>query len=394
MKHQNYKKLFSSSILFAFFLFAALSCNTRDEENVTSILLKPQNKALNLSSFTNKIEYISLNTPKGKPLGKIINIDIFNNLIFVYHSLSKSKLSVFNAKGEYLYNIGKMGRGPEEYVSMQDFTVDKKKNQVLIMDLGKQKIHYYKMNGEFLKTENLPVHALGFSSINNGLIFYVGNLFNNKLNANTSTLYNIYEFDSSLNEKGHYLEVPKLFKGITQGSVPSSLSLYEDGINIIQPLNNYIYYYNKGQVKKRFYLDFGSLKCDFKNELKQYKGNPSTFTLYLSGKNYSFSPERFFEFENMIYFDFNSKNKTYNVFYDKEKNRPHIGNKIIDDLNHGLFGTPIAHWKDKLVTIIDPYKLLELKKLPEGFKNLNITEESNPVLAFFTINATPQNMSN
>jgi hypothetical protein len=59
-----------------------------------------------------------------------------------------------------------------------------------------------------------------------------------------------------------------------------------------------------------------------------------------------------------------------------------------------IFGTPIAHWEDKLVTIIDPYKLLELKKLPEGFKNLNLTEESNPVLAFFTINATPQNISN
>ena len=46
---------------------------------------------------------------------------------------------------------------------------------------------------------------------------------------------------------------------VMNGSLPSSLSPCEDGVNIYAPLSNYIYHYNdRGEFSTKHYLDFGS----------------------------------------------------------------------------------------------------------------------------------------
>src|SRR5690606_42069295 len=63
---------------------------------------------------------------------------------------------------------------------------------------------------------------------------------------------------------------------------------------------------------------------------------------YLETRGYSLPPSRFFEFKNLIYFDFKSVDETYFVFLDKASGVTHIGNELVDDVDHGIFGLPIA----------------------------------------------------
>src|SRR5690554_4999334 len=181
------------------------------------------------------------------------------------------------------------------------------------------------------------------------------------------------------------LKVPNKFKGCIQGSAPSSLSCYENTISITQPLSNIIYCYKNGSLESRFEIDFGALACDFDAERDLYTGNPSTFAPYLRTRGYSLPPSRFFEFKNLIYFDFKSVDETYFVFLDKASGVTHIGNELVDDVDHGIFGLPIASWDEKLVTIIEPMDLLDRPILPQGLIGKELDELSNPILALHTL---------
>ncbi len=380
----NAPKLCYIFTFIAFVLLTIISC-TAKEEQTSIIKLEPEKSPINLSSYVKKVEYIALKTDKHDPIGAIINVEIFNNLIFIKHSPRNPKLSVFTNSGEHLYNIGKLGNGPKEYAHMQSFTIDKKNKHVLMMDLVKQKIHIYGIDGTFIKSENTPVLPIGIAYINSEIVFYLGNLYNEVLNANVSDFCNIVVTDTLLEEKSRHLKVPNKFKGLIQGSAPSSLSIYNNTINITQPLSNVIYCYRDGIVEPRFKLDFGSLTCDFESELSQYNGNPSTFAPHLEEKNYSFPPDRFFEFNDLIYFDFTSNKEKYYVFYDKKRKTPDVGNAIKDDIKRAIFGLPIGRWDEKLITVIEPMVLLDENTLPQEITNMNLNLTSNPILGIFTL---------
>lgn len=377
-------KLFLGLAFKSLIILFLTSCEEKGQPTPI-VRLETNNSSINLSSFVSKVEYISLKTDDRNPIGTIVTIEFFNNLIFIKHTPRSPRLSVFSTTGEHLYNIGKLGRGPEEYAHMKDFTIDKINNQVLIMDLVKQKIHFYGMDGTFLKSEDPPVLGLGFRFINDELLFYLGNLYNDQLNASESEFYNLVVTDTQLREKRRFLKVPNKFKGCIQGSAPSSLSCYENTISITQPLSNIIYCYKNGSLESRFEIDFGALACDFDAERDLYTGNPSTFAPYLRTRGYSLPPSRFFEFKNLIYFDFKSVDETYFVFLDKASGVTHIGNELVDDVDHGIFGLPIASWDEKLVTIIEPMDLLDRPILPQGLIGKELDELSNPILALHTL---------
>ncbi len=376
-------------ITFTLLLFITISCKKQDNEYET-IKLKPKNEQVKMSRFIKTVEYIKLKTPKGLPIGDISNVIIHNDMLFVCHSSYNPLISVFDKNGIFKYNIGKIGRGPGEYSTIHSLTINDKTEEIVINDLIIQKAHFYNINGTHIKSIDLPIHALELAYINNNeYTFWVGGLYNEGLNVNESKLSNLYIADDQLNIKQSFLKIDKEFKGVTNGSLPSSLSLYKNGVNIVSPLSYYVYNYTDGKFSTKYYMDFGSLESNFKYELRQLdEMQKGAFFFKFRDTGATYYINQFFEFDNYMFFTFLSNNKMYSVVYDKKHKVPYVTlNYPIDDINGAIFGKTVGRdGNNKLITTIEPMLLTnEDEKFPEKLDYLNLSSNSNPIIAIYKI---------
>jgi hypothetical protein len=251
-------------IFVAALFFASCTESQKSIDTYVTIRVKPIENHLPISKFIDEVEYKKLQTPKNMIIGGVEKVIVHKGDYFVRHTPSNARISVFNSEGVYKYNIGSQGRGPGEYVALHDFTINSEHDEVVITDLMLQKMHHYSLDGKYKKSNDLPIHALNISYLfNEGYIFWVGNLYNEIMNKDESQLWNVYVVNQELKFKSKHFEVPKEFMGAMNGSMPSSLSPYQEGVNIVAPLSNYIYHYQEGTFKTKYYLDFGTLNCDF-----------------------------------------------------------------------------------------------------------------------------------
>ncbi len=374
-------------ITFALLLSITISCKKRDNEYET-IKLKPKNEKVKMSQFVKNVEYIKLKTPKGLPIGDISNVIIHNDMLFVCHSSYNPLISVFDKNGVFKYNIGKIGRGPGEYSVIHSYTINSDTDEIIINDLIVQKAHFYNINGTHIKSIDLPIHALEFTYLNNNeYAFWVGGLYNEGLNVNESTLSNLYITNEKLKVKDSFLKIDDEFKGVTNGSLPSSLSLYNNGVNIVSPLSYYVYNYSDGNFTTKYYMDFGSLECDFKYELgKLNEMQKGAFFFKFRDTGATYYINQFFEFDNYMFFTFLSDDKMYSVVYDKKHKLPYVTlDYPIDDINGAIFGKTVGRDGDnKLITTIEPSLIMDDEnKFPKQLDYLNLSEKSYPIIAIY-----------
>ena len=389
MSHLIQKSVRFRFVVLIVSMLISVSCSNskRINDEYISIHLKPSNEKQLLSSFVEEVNFVKLITPDDMKVGSIEKIILHNNDFYVRHTPTSPSISVFDSGGKFKYNIGKQGRGPGEYVGLHDFTIDGQQNEVVIIDLMQQKMHHYGIDGIYKFSNDLPIHALKFSWLSDGFIFWVGNLYNDVMNKDESQLWNVYVVNKDLSIKNKYLEVPKELMGAINGSLPSSLSPYEEGVNIVSPLIKYIYHYRKGEFRTKYYLDFGPLNCDFINEFRHYNGLTSSFVFNLRKTGATYYPNQFFEFKNYLYFTFISNDKMYSVFYDKNGETSYVGiGYPDDDINNAIFGRAVGSFQNRLITVIEPMLLLdENNKFPEKLNNLSLTSKSNAFLAIYSI---------
>ncbi len=374
-------------ITFALLLSITISCKKQDNEYET-IKLKPKNEKVKMSQFVKNVEYIKLKTPKGLPIGDISNVIIHNDMLFVCHSSYNPLISVFDKNGVFKYNIGKIGRGPGEYSVIHSYTINSDTDEIIINDLIVQKAHFYNIDGTHIESIDLPIHALGFTYLNNNeYAFWVGGLYNEGLNVNESTLSNLYITNEKLKVKDSFLKIDDEFKGVTNGSLPSSLSLYNNGVNIVSPLSYYVYNYSDGNFTTKYYMDFGSLECDFKYELgKLNEMQKGAFFFKFRETGATYYINQFFEFDNYMFFTFLSDDKMYSVVYDKKHKLPYVTlDYPIDDINGAIFGKTVGRDGDnKLITVIEPSLIMDDEnKFPKQLDYLNLSEKSYPMIAIY-----------
>jgi len=110
---------------------------------------------LSLSDIVESIEYIPLETHTNCLIGIIRNnqdIIVSNNYILVYCS-STRLCHLFSRTGKFLTKIGNRGNGPGEYLNVSLFSIDEKKQQIILSkntgrDAGQ--LMYYNLDGKYL----------------------------------------------------------------------------------------------------------------------------------------------------------------------------------------------------------------------------------------------------
>lgn len=107
-------------------------------------------KTVKLSQLGKELQYIPLETKTDYLIKEIDKIEFSDSFIFVSET---RRLLEFDMKGKFIRQIGSVGRGPEEYLSVPDFCIDKMKHEVYIISNGKLLI--YGFDGHFIKSINL-----------------------------------------------------------------------------------------------------------------------------------------------------------------------------------------------------------------------------------------------
>lgn len=146
-----------------------------------------------LSEFVSKIDYIKLETNPAYLIGdKYVQVSLTDSLIIINEH--GKPVGLFSKSGEFIREIGHIGKGPGEYDFDTHFRLDEENRQLYVWNAMRRSIMVFDFMGQFLNEFKPECKPNGFG--------YTGN------NVFVTTQFNIRYADSILpkfivfNEKG------------------------------------------------------------------------------------------------------------------------------------------------------------------------------------------------
>ncbi|MCQ2058435.1 MAG: 6-bladed beta-propeller [Bacteroidaceae bacterium] len=161
-------------------LFVLYSCDRINSSNTCSNVvqitanLKQTNisDSLRLSDIADSVSCICLKSDVGYLIGPIKDIRYESSRIYI-NQWAQQPLLVFNDNGDFLMQVGAIGRGPGEYLSVTGFDIHPITSQILIWDETSKKIIVYTPDGAYVRHFIVHDFPRDFAVLENGdIIFY------------------------------------------------------------------------------------------------------------------------------------------------------------------------------------------------------------------------------
>ena len=160
-------------IIITFFCIVACSSN-KGQDNLITIPIDPtSSQSVDWEQLfdTASMQVIPLETTDQSLLAWVDRVIITDTL---YSFSSDNCIYTFNQNGKFLFKIAHQGRGPGEYLVLDDFYIDED-NHYYILDNNSFKIIEYSPKGEFVDEINTGLFGLAFTKISNDLwAIYIG----------------------------------------------------------------------------------------------------------------------------------------------------------------------------------------------------------------------------
>ena len=261
-----------SFFFFSFFLFLAGCGNQSKPVSVEQEIITPLsagNAVDDLLPYIDSVEVVPLETT-GKALiglvGKILLLPNGNVLI-----KSTASMFMFSPEGKFLFQIGKNGRGPEEYLTIDDVCLSQDARELWILG-GCEIVKYSTETGRFIRktTLELPEICNGFDAIASGpghsaFLYYCPQMDENNFSED---FYFLYRYD----EQGRILQkfLPRKDYGLNIALITQT----SDNRYILRPQDsdNICYYLSDSLPVPRVKIDFGkeTIKNRYSSDLQTY----------------------------------------------------------------------------------------------------------------------------
>lgn len=261
-----------SFFFFSFFLFLAGCGNQSKPISVEQEIITPLsagNAVDDLLPYIDSVEVVPLETT-GKALiglvGKILLLPNGNVLI-----KSTASMFMFSPEGKFLFQIGKNGRGPEEYLTIDDVCLSQDARELWILG-GCEIVKYSTETGRFIRktTLELPEICNGFDAIASGpghsaFLYYCPQMDENNFSED---FYCLYRYD----EQGRILQkfLPRKDYGLNIALITQA----SDNRYILRPQDsdNICYYLSDSLPVPRVKIDFGkeTIKNRYSSDLQTY----------------------------------------------------------------------------------------------------------------------------
>lgn len=368
-----------SFFFFSFFLFLAGCGNQSKPVSVEQEIITPLsagNAVNDLLPYIDSVEVVPLETT-GKALiglvGKILLLPNGNVLI-----KSTASMFMFSPEGKFLFQIGKNGRGPEEYLTIDDVCLSQDARELWILG-GCEIVKYSTETGRFIRktTLELPEICNGFDAIASGpghsaFLYYCPQMDENNFSED---FYCLYRYD----EQGRILQkfLPRKDYGLNIALITQT----SDNRYILRPQDsdNICYYLSDSLPVPRVKIDFGkeTIKNRYSSDLQTYLRS-----------DYYKMPVYIYDTRDYFYFSYCGPEATDCYCIHSFKNNKTITWERKGDDADGMFMIGGAD-KDFFYGIYNDYRdwdeiLLNrqdlLKRVIIQKTHLRIPEDSNPLL--------------
>lgn len=386
------------------FLFSFFSChqskegttvawnNEEAETFVIDAFNKKSNQTTNLNDYIESCKVVPLETRRDALVNKINKAIVSDNKVYLL--CDRDKIYIFEADtGKFINKIYAVGQGPEEYIEITDFTIEKRTNNICTYDERKHKVFKYAANGQFINAIKTKFHGLNIYSINDSIYGIYDN--NNVLTSEKNDLL-LVNNDFSKLERLYFPHKEKFYKrplGKSYYTKHHYFNTYDDRTYITPSIYHYTYEIIGTKLKPKYNFDFGDGNIEPTDDIF------FTEDLIDSGKvfdvNYYENSRTFFvEYalnmtRNILYIDKETKNQVFML--DKEwKNVPLLyyifSTKIVRAVNEDedTFMTITEFAEDDFIKNNEHFlNATDSLYLPEIDKLRKVKSDDNPVLIFF-----------
>ena len=150
------------SILFLFVLWSCLTPtpNSSVSYNAMSVDIDARYE-VSIFDIFERIELIPLETTDESIFRDAQELKYHNGVVYI---LDWRKIFAFDAtSGDLLFKIDDEGQGPQGYLHINDFEIDRCNDKILILDPMRRNLIEYDLSGRFVRSTKLPeiIHAYG-----------------------------------------------------------------------------------------------------------------------------------------------------------------------------------------------------------------------------------------
>jgi len=381
------KKVTFTVLVFILVIAFCNSCRQKESETADlPYMIDIGNNILNvksvpLSGVGGQLEYVPLETTPESLLERVRIIEMTESLIFAG---DYNKLVEFDKDGGYIRTIGSMGRGPGEYLNLNDFCLDETNNIIYIL-ANESDLLVYGFDGEFIESVKLPFVSMSFLSKNPDQFFYYSA---NIPGQTTDSVFSWYITDA---HGKNLVKFENYHKRVNRGVLinNSPMYMFNGYEHFIEYGSDTLLYLRESKPEPYALLDFGSYKMDpdpevFKPSVDDefrmpININEDTENLYITCYKGYYGPQ-----SNCVF-----KKQTFETVFLED-------NVFVNDLDGGFPFWPEYVYQDSI--LVDPVDAFDLVKrineiksgndagngqeLSDQLENLGktLTENSNPVL--------------
>jgi hypothetical protein len=338
-------------LLLLYFVFS-YSCKNRlqdiyDNENFDTIAIaRPFNASeIYLSDIFDTVKIINLQFTKNCILSEIRKIVIHNNRIYIQDKQNENGIFLFDISGQFLNKIGERGNGPQEHLTLTDFSIDYETEDVYIYSNAQRKIFRYSNDNTFCKEYNIE-HPADFFE------YHLNHFFLYRDNPQIIENYNLILKDTTgITIKGFFKSIPK-----NRSFSKPVFSKNGEELLFHRAIYDDVYSIDLDFVERIYYVDYGKSKTSDLERAEMEK--VSTNILDLLTKNKIIAGfNNFIETENTIYFNYTYQIVQHHVFYFRDTGKLLNSYNIIDDITGLFFYAPICQYDNNLVSVYYPSKI-------------------------------------
>lgn len=319
-------------------------------------------------------------------LGLVSRVEVYKDRIYAKDMLVAKGIYIFNMDGKFLRKPTIMGQGPEEYITLSDFKIDKKNDRLIINDRYNKTVSFLDLEGNFLNRKKVKFSGEYFAPLSNGDFAFFSDV------SSVDGENTVIVTDNELKENRSYYTVNQNHNFIL--GAPTRMVTTTDGSVLFSPAyDNKIYEITEHGFKPKYCFN-----CTFGKELPNEVAvtlTAQTQKRILNSQGYIqfcgdlIETSKDFGFTFTHGYDFASH---YVFFFDKEskmgKAVPKYPKKTPVDW---LFSDLKGSYENYFISVVDPAKLnkidIDALDFSESFKTAlrSAKEEDNPLFIFYKL---------
>jgi hypothetical protein len=270
-----------------------------------------------------KATIIPLETNDSSLIRNITKIIPFNNKFYILDYI-KAEILFFDESGRYLSKIRDKGDGPNQYVNISDFDIDRSRNILICLSPVNNTMYEYDLSGNFLRKYKLPDIKGAYNRLkylNQDILAFWTFDYNNRVK--------FYSKNKNSIIKETFAEVENIANNFTPFVFPYANYLCRSANNTVYEVTD------KTEVIEKYYWNFSGTN-NSKRQIKKLEEIPQneirSFTNRILNSeiiNYVFSLQG--ATNQYYYTQIWRKGKRINIFHDKMNGNNYVFDKTIED---------------------------------------------------------------